>query len=318
MSRRAPIARAATALQLPGIDADAPIASTTATPANDARAIRRAKAIMADFGPSLRAAMEPALRPLARLTGDESAELDTTEEAAALDALTLRTDLACTVAQGVSGWELRVARTLWEGEAIVRVVFSCGAGESASVGETSLVCRSAEDLARRVTGWMARFDGPVRVAQAHAIDVMVDGAAVVSLRWVDGAWSADDAAYRAQLDAALATAREASTDTARAEEIDTAHAHALQRENAAGISGRAFEEPRESSAVKLEEQPEARTVVKEAPDARGTTTKTRALRVVPKSTAEAPSEPRKTAAGGAARAPRERKAARSPSRGARP
>lgn len=324
MSRRSPITRAAAAaLPLPGIDAGEPIAPTTATPANDAdaRAIRRARTIMADFGPSLRAAMEPALRPLARLSGDESAELDDETEATKLEALDVRTDLVCSVAQGLAGWELRVARTLWEGVATVRVAYSAGVGVDATFGTTDLVCRSGEELARRVTGWMARFEGPVRVASAHTIDVDVDGRAVISLRWSAGVWSADDTAYRAELDAALAVAREAETDVARADAIDTAHAHALQQENAAGLSLRSLddEKPAAAPAPKTQKTHDEVATTTASTPPRKATARGRALRVVGGTSERTGDVPGSALAGSgeAPRATRERKAARSEKRGAR-
>lgn len=256
--RHAPIARGL-ALPLPGFAAEeTPTAPVTpsATPANDARAIRRAKAILADFSAPLAAAMAPALAPLSRIEGAPTADV----EADALNALPLRTDLSLSLARGVEGWEARVARTLWEGEATVRVVYATRDEDGGAVtyGTTAFVCRDADALAHRVTGWLARFEGPVRVAEAHALDVEADGRTVASLRWRDGAWTlVDEVSERARVEAARLAARglAAPVEVARDVEAEvdadeTAEALARQRKAVAGLSLRCLDdEPEATPAV---------------------------------------------------------------------
>jgi hypothetical protein len=322
VSRRSPIARATTtALPLPGIDAGEPIASTTATPANDARAIRRARAVMDDFGPALRAAMEPALKPLARISGDD-AGVDTSEDAAELVALVLRTDLVCSVAQGAAGWEMRVARTLWEGEATVRIVYATPDGAGLSWGTTSFVCKSAEDIARRVSGWMARFDGPVRVAAAHAIDVECDGATVASLRWREDAWQmVDEAGERARLETARLAAREAAQDTERADALDTAHALELQRMNAEGVPVHALDDAPQTPRAEAPVVPTPSRDAPIGPSKERPAVERRSPRKASGAGAEASSAREATKSSGgppkASDGARERRAAKSPTRAAR-
>jgi len=286
IERHAPTARAL-ALPLPGFgDADetttAPV-TPSATPANDARSIRRAKAILADFSAPLAAAMAPALAPLARIEGAPTSDV----EADALNTLPLRTDLSLSLAQGASGWEARVARTLWEGEATVRVVYATRDEAALVYGTATFVCQDAETLARRVTGWLSRFEGPVRVAEAHAIDVDTDGRTVASLRWRDSAWTlVDDDSERARVEAARAAARRAEAPATSLADVEAAidadeteEAIARQRKAVEGLSLRCLDEPEERPATT--HATVVSTIVSASPDVAPTRRrKAPALRVV--------------------------------------
>ncbi len=318
--RRAPVSRGI-ALALPGMDSPAEESTLTQStrPANDAdaravRAVRRAKAMLGvDFSAQCAAAMAPALGAVARMNGSTEATSDGDE--AALNALPLRTDLACRVVVGDDGQAaVKVEKTLWAGEARVSVIYVTPDGTR---GGHRFTCRSVEDVERRVSGWLARYSGPVAVAQADEVDVEADGRMVLRLRWRDGAWR--DAAEVARLDAEAArrdaapaqTAEEvAAAIDAEVDAAETAEAVERQRKAVAGLSLRCLDEP----VVKVVEPASVATAPTSV-----TTPKRGKLRAVP-SVAPTATKATKPASGGPSKphdAVRERAAARKPSKATR-